>query len=115
MREHREHRGNQEPARAMPGPRDAVLPPRLVGLHKRSHSTGQQDQRGAEGEKDELRRTTGNRVERRPTTGADPYRGDCQEYDCGHRNADAEPDGVENTLSAAGVAVVHVFSSAVHG
>ena len=62
-----------------------------------------------------LRCTTGDRVEGRPTTGADPHRGGCQEHDCGHGRHDAEADGIANTVANVRVAMTQVFSGAVHG
>ena len=91
-----------------------LLPPDLVGTEERPQSPAQQDQRGAERQKCELGCTTSDCVECRPTTGANPERGKCHEYDCGHGNADAEPDGIANTVSGIRVAVTQVFSGAVH-
>jgi hypothetical protein len=91
-----------------------MLAPGLVGPEKRPQSAAQQNQWGAEGKERELRCTTGKCVERRPTTRANPYRGDCQEYDRSHPDDDAESDCIANTVADIRVAVTQVFSSAVH-
>jgi hypothetical protein len=91
-----------------------MLPPGPVGPEKRPQSAAEQNQWSAEGKERALRCTTGSCVERRPTTRADPDRGDCQKYDCGHTDDDAESDGIANTVADIRVAVTQVFSSAVH-
>ncbi len=67
-----------------------------------------------EGKKCELWCATGDRVVGRPFAGAYPHRVDRKEHHGGHRNTDAEADGLEHALPGAGVAVAQIFSGAVH-